>query len=271
MELPGAQPELLTTSQEQSYQRFYQESSFEFLVRILGGDWGESWVETDQKVHSLIANSAIETLKLAIPSLILILVLSMFLNLWIFKYRNTWIETVVNEILIFYLSLPILFYAPVIILIFAVHWSLFPLAFLERAESYVLPLLVLISRPTARLSLLFKESLKKEMDQPYVVVLFAKGLSETRILFQHLLKSTMTLWTRTIGGVVIGIFSGSFLVENLFSIPGLGSLFIDALSRRDIPLLLPLSFTMGALFIFLNLFLEGIQEKVDPRRREKGI
>jgi len=104
-----------------------------------------------------------------------------------------------------------------------------------------------------------------ESEQPYIMVAQSKGLTPLQILFSHQLKGTLTLWVRGVGMVMLSLFSGSFLVENIFSISGLGQLFVNAISERDYPVVAALVYFLGSSFIFLNLILESLQEFIDPR------
>ncbi len=267
--MPGGNTEWPSAVQNQITQDFFSRSSIDFIWDLLRGNFGFSISYPDQSVLELILAALKTTFSLAAPAVSIIFFMAFVFSMIGAIFKNSWVETLIDELFIVFLSLPILFLAPLLIFIFSIQLNLLPLAFLNSVQSYILPLFVLVARPLARFGILLKEKLIWESEQPYILVAQAKGLSPFQILWTHQLKGTLSLWVRSVGMVSLSLISGSFLVENLFSISGLGQLFVNALSERDYPVVAALVYFLGSSFIFLNLFLETFQEVIDPRFQAK--
>ncbi len=164
-------------------------------------------------------------------------------------------------------SIPILFLAPLSMFIFSFWLEWVPFAFLESPLSYVLPLFVLCVRPVAILSQIQIRHQEEVSKQNYILVARSKGLSHRRLYFVHILKNTLPMSTAYLPDIFVGLISGSFLVEMLFSIPGVGLLFVESLGERDYPLIVGITLVFGMLFIFLSQLVEYLNAIVDPRHR----
>lgn len=264
--LPGKDFDLPSLLQTKQAEEFLDLGYLDFLIKMFRLQFGNSLIYPEKSVGCLIVDASYYTFQLAIPAFLLIIFMAFAFSILGVVFKNSWVEVWVDEVFIFFLSLPILLYAPLLVLTFAIWLSWFPLAFLSDFKSFILPLMALTARPMARFGSLLKEKLISESLKPYVVVAIAKGCSPVRILFFHLFKGTLTLWVRSLGLIAMSLFSGSFLIETLFSINGLGYLFVSALSERDYPVIAALVFILGSCFIMLNLILEFFQEAIDPQK-----
>ncbi|MFN8943022.1 MAG: ABC transporter permease, partial [Pseudobdellovibrionaceae bacterium] len=164
-------------------------------------------------------------------------------------------------------SLPILFLAPMSIFVFSFYFELLPFAFLDTKLNYILPVFVLCLRPIAVLSQIQIRNQDEIQKQNFMQVAKAKGLTEQRLFFVHTLKNSLPMTASYLPDTLVGLVSGSFLVEMLFSIPGLGLLFVESIGERDYPMIVGITLVLGALFIFLSQLVETLQHSLDPRKR----
>lgn len=241
-----------------------------YFAALLKGDLGVSMARPDRSVAEIISQGMTNTLALNGISLILILVGALFISLLAVRYRNTWLETLIDQSVIAFLSLPSLFWGPLLIFLFGFYWNVLPVAFLLSPLHYILPLLTLSLRPLASLIRVLKNSLNENFTQDYVRTARSKGVGAWRILVVHVLKNSLIPFLSYSGPLVVSLLSGSFLVEMLFAVPGLGSEFISALSDRDYTLIMGLTLFYGILLILVNSAIEILLRFVDPRLREEA-
>ncbi len=143
------------------------------------------------------------------------------------------------------------------------------MAFLTTPQHYILPLLTLSMRPMASLVRLLKNSLQENFTKDYVRTARAKGVGMWRILIHHVLKNSLIPFLSYVGPLTVSLLSGSFLVEILFAVPGLGTEFVAALNDRDYTLIVGLTLFYGSLLIIINSILDILLKVVDPRLQEE--
>lgn len=152
-----------------------------------------------------------------------------------------------------------------LILLFGVKLHMFPTSGYGGIEFLVLPALTLAFRPVGRLAQVARSALVEEMQKPYIVTLRAQGMSEGRIVRRHALKNSL-IPIITVGGDELASFlNGAVVIETIFAWPGIGSLFIQAIERRDLPLVLACVFVIATMVIVVNLVIDLTYAWIDPR------
>lgn len=167
------------------------------------------------------------------------------------------------------MALPALFFAPVLIYIFAISLRVFPVAKLETSSAAVLPLIALCIRPIFQLARFLLIRIIENEKQTFIRAARSKGLRRGRIVFIHLLKVSLIPFVLYSVPTMVGLLSGSFLVEVLFAIPGTGSQFVEALGQRDYPLILGITLVYGFFMITLSHIAEFAVLFLDPRERDQ--
>jgi peptide/nickel transport system permease protein len=152
-----------------------------------------------------------------------------------------------------------------LILVFGVQLHLLPTSGYGGLEFVILPALTLAFRPVGRLAQVARSALVEEMQKPYIVTLRAQGMSEGRIVRRHAMKNSL-IPIITVGGDELASFlNGAVVIETIFAWPGIGSLFIQAIERRDLPLVLACVFVIAILVIIVNLVIDLAYAWIDPR------
>jgi peptide/nickel transport system permease protein len=152
-----------------------------------------------------------------------------------------------------------------LILVFGVQLHLLPTSGYGGLEFVILPALTLAFRPVGRLAQVARSALVEEMQKPYIVTLRAQGMSEGRIVRRHAMKNSL-IPIITVGGDELASFlNGAVVIETIFAWPGIGSLFIQAIERRDLPLVLACVFVIAAMVIVVNLVIDLAYAWIDPR------
>ena len=157
--------------------------------------------------------------------------------------------------------------AILLLLVFSVKLKWFPSAGLLSPAHYVLPVAALMLYPMAVISRLTGNALAAEMDRQYVLFARAKGLGRGRILFTHALKNAWVPVLNYVGPASAFLLTGSFVVESIFTIPGLGREFVSSVTNRDYTLILGLTVFMGTVVILVNLATDLVCAWLDPKLR----
>lgn len=154
-----------------------------------------------------------------------------------------------------------------LILLVSVQLGWLPTSGYGEPHHVILPALTLAVRPIGRITQLVRSALLDELEKPYVEAARAKGLSEPRIVFGHALKNAAIPIATLIGDELANILTGTIVVEVVFAWPGIGGLLVEALSSRDLPLVEATVFTLAVIVITVNLVVDLIYTRLDPRVR----
>jgi len=163
------------------------------------------------------------------------------------------------------MSVPTLALGPLSIWLFGFHLQLLPVALLESPISYILPVVLLALKPMISLSRVLSSSLDLVLQEKYIQTARALGFSEWRILSHHALKNSLTSFLSQAGPLFASLISGSFLIEILFAIPGLGLHFVESVLNRDWPMILGLTIFYGAILMLTQLITDILILTTDPR------
>lgn len=251
-----------------------QESALSQLLHYLSsafhGDLGVSMIHPDRRIIDIITDGLSNTFGLSLVSLAFVIIGAFTITLVSIRYRETWFETLIDQSMIAMLSLPSLFWGPLLIYIFGFYFDILPVAFLTSPIHYILPVLTLSFRPLASLVRLLKTSVNENLHLDYVRTAQAKGVGPWGILINHILRNSLIPFLSYAGFLVTSLLSGSFLVEWLFAIPGLGTQFVNSLGDRDYTLIVGITVFYGALLILVNTLMDILMLLADPRLREEA-
>ncbi len=235
-----------------------------FLWRALHGDLGQSFLYS-QSVVSLVANRLANTLLLAGTSFLIAIVLSLVLGVLAALYRNSWIDLLVTGFTMIGLAVPAFWLGLMLILIFAVQLHLLPVSGSESSLSIILPAITLSMQSTARLCRLVRSGMIEVLNADYVRTARAKGLLEGRVIWIHAFRNAL-LPVVTMAGLELGdLISSAVVIEAIFAWPGIGRLAITAVSSRDFPLLQGTVLVAAFCFVMINLFVDWLYTRIDPR------
>jgi len=239
---------------------------------LLRGDLGKSAM-TSQPVGQLILERLPVTIPLALLSMFIALVIAVPAGILSAIRRNTWIDGVVSMIAFAGLSIPGFWLGTLLILGFSVHWQIFPPGGyvsvmddpIDGLRHLFLPAIALGSTFAAVLTRMIRSSLLEVLSADYIRTARAKGQTEQRVLVQHALRNAL-IPAVTIVGVQVGfLLSGALVIEQIFSLPGIGRLTVQAVLDRDIPLLQGCIITIAFIFVMVNLLTDLLYVWLDPR------
>lgn len=239
-----------------------------FLWQIITFNYGESY-STGEKLSDAFARGALVSLSLTLPPFLLGLVLNIALAMTIAYYRETWLDRFATAAAVLSMSFSYLVYIIAMQYFLAYKLEWFPInGYAQGWDSipylalpWIIILLISIG-PDVRI---YRTIFLNEMQADYVRTALAKGVSQRRVLFIHILKNAMIpILTFTIVAVPFLIL-GSFLMERFFSIPGLGDLMITAINNGDFPVLKGMTMYITITYAMFNLLTDLLIAAVDPR------
>jgi len=250
---------------------------------VLHGDFGTSVsVDKGRPVTSLILERLPVTLRLNVIAILLTYLLAIPLGLLAGVFPDRTFDRISTFVLFFLYSLPVLWVALMLQSLFCSGgvYPVFPLKGLEPDTTsglttwqifgktcmhYVMPILCMTYASFAGLSRFVRSSMLDTMQQEYIRTARAKGVAETDVILHHAFRNTLVLMATLFAGILPGLVSGSILTEYVFSIPGMGSLSMTALSSRDVPLVMAL-FAFSSFLTLAGMMLSDILYVIaDPR------
>jgi len=248
---------------------FSRAHRFEFLptaTAYLKADWGTSWAFPGQSVMELILQAFAKTGGLQLVAFIFIALFSFFLSSLSLQSK------VFNRSLLIFLeagvALPQVILAPLAVYVLVLKMGWAPLRFDGSWQAYGLAALCLGLRPLCFSTGLLTQAWSKTQFEDYFRVARGKGLSIFQAYLRHGLKNSSLSYLTQLGQILAQLLTGSFLVESLLSYPGLGTLFVESLRERDLPVLMGVVFVYGWLYFLIQGLVENLYFKLEPRSRE---
>ena len=238
----------------------------DFIGRLVQGDLGPSLMRPEVSVNQRVWE--VFSISLGLNSLALLLVFVIAPFLVYLSVRFAVLQRFVSQMSLLFISLPSLFLAPLLIWFFSIYLGWLPVALLETPWHWILPLSVLVLRPMAQLVRMMQTALDKVLKEDFIRTAVAKGLPPRLIFSRHIFPNILTAVLAYLPSLAVGMLSGSFVVEIIFAIPGVGSEFALALAERDYFLLAGLSFVIGVSFVVFSFLSEVLVLWLDPRQAE---
>jgi len=240
---------------------------FQWLKDVARGDLRESFQYIGQPVTEIIMDALPTSVMLGGLALAFCMIIGIPLGCLAAWKQNTAWDFGAMFFAIAGVSLPPYLVASLLVLVFALGLGWFPPALWEGGASMVLPVVTLGLRPMAIVARLTRASMIEAMQSDYIRTAFGKGLPESRVVFKHALKNSLIPVLTFLGPIAASLVTGSFLVEIVFQIPGLGKHFVGAVINRDYPLVMGVTLVYGAVLVAANLIVELIYTWADPRIR----
>ena len=163
------------------------------------------------------------------------------------------------------IAIPSFISSVILLYTFGSKLNLLPTVGLNTMSSYIMPVTALAIYPTAYITRLMRSSLLDVMGQDYIRTAKAKGLSNFKILFKHALRNAVLPVVTYVGPILASLMTGSFVVEKIFTVPGLGRDFVSAINQRDYTLIMGTTIVLATLIITANVIVDILYKIIDPR------
>lgn len=237
-----------------------------FYSNLIRGDLGTSLFDR-RPVTNLIVERYPATLELGLAALLMALLLSLASGIFAAVHKGShWDRGTLLGSLIG-ISIPHFWLGPLLILFFSIKLGLLPVAGRQGLSSLVLPALTLGSGMTALLTRMTRSSLLESLKEDYIRTARAKGLGESAVTVKHGLRNALNPIVTIVGLQLGALLSGTVVTEKIFAWPGVGSLLVTAIERRDYPVLQGCVLTIALTYTLVNLLTDVVYAKLDPRIR----
>ena len=234
-------------------------------------DLGESLRYAGRPVMKTIAETSPVSGSFGIPALIIGTLTGVILGIVAALKKNKWPDYVVMFIAILGTTLPVFVLISISQWIFGVKLQgLLPPSGWGTPKHMILPILVSAFGSVATYARYVKASMLDTLDQDYVLTAKAKGLSQFQIITRHVLRNSLMPAVTIFAGSVVGVFTGAFVTERMFSIPGIGFYYISSINNYDYTMILGTTVFYAVLFVAMQLVLDIVYTRIDPRIRVGG-
>lgn len=239
-----------------------------YLGDLARGDLGPSYRYIGGRtVNDIIADTLPVSAELGFYAMLLAITVGIPIGVLAAHRKNSWLDFSTMFLAIAGMSLPNFLVASLLILVFSFYLNWLPPALWDDWTSVILPALTLSVRPIALIARLTRASMLEALSMDYVRTAHAKGLSLGQVLFKHALKNALVPVVTLTGPLVAAVITGSFVVEVIFAIPGMGKHFVSAVIDRDYTLIMGVTMVYGVIVISANLAVDLLYAWLDPRIR----
>jgi ABC-type dipeptide/oligopeptide/nickel transport system permease component len=238
-----------------------------YVGGVVRGDFGLSFRFASTPVIDVIAPGLLVTPLLAGGALLIAVPLGVALGTFAALRRNSLADTLVVLGLVAGTSIPNFALAAFLVYLLSVRLGWLPVAGWGALSQMVLPIVLLAIPPTAYIARLSRTYMLEVLQQDYIRTARAKGLRRRLVVYRHALRNTLVPLLTTIGIILGGLLSGTFVVETLFNIPGLGRMAIQAIFARDYPVTMAIVLLFTFFYSGINLVVDLLYGVIDPRIR----
>jgi oligopeptide transport system permease protein len=238
-----------------------------YLSGILRVDLGPSYKYLDRGVNEIIAETLPTSALLGLVALVFALAVSVPAGLLAAYFRHSWIDRVSLLAATLGISVPHFVLGALLIWVFALQLGWLQAGRWDSAASMILPAITLGATPAAYLAVLLRSTLIEALGEDFIRTARAKGVREGVVLFKHALRNSLVPVLTVMGPLTAALLTGSFVVEYVFAIPGMGQFFITAVTDRDYPLIMGATLLYTAVLVAANLLVDLCYAYVDPRIR----
>lgn len=237
----------------------------DYLGNLTKGDLGPSFKYKGTTVNDIIKQCFPVSAALGIVAIAFALIMGILSGIIAALNHNKWQDYLAMSMATIGFAVPSFILAGFLMFVFALKLGWFPAALWGTPQQVVLPALALAGMPTAVIARFMRSNLLEVMQQDYIKTARAKGLSQSVIVYKHALRNAILPIITYLGPLVAGIFTGSFVVESIFAIPGLGQYFVTSISNRDYTVILGVTVFYSTFLVAMTLLVDLAYAWVDPR------
>ncbi|GAK08696.1 ABC transporter permease [Geomicrobium sp. JCM 19038] len=236
-----------------------------YLKNAVTFDFGPSMVTRSREVSDMLASGFPASLQLGLVTLILAVISGIILGVLAALRHNKMIDYVTMFIAIIGISIPNFIQAMLFIQYISTQFDFFPTAQWGTWRHAILPALALASGPIAIIARMTRSNMLEVLTEDYIKTAKAKGLSNFQIVVKHALRNALLPVVTILGVLVASIFTGSFVVERIFAIPGVGQYFVESITNRDYPMIMATTIIYSTIFIIMMFIVDVVYGIIDPR------
>lgn len=237
----------------------------EYIIRILQWDFGPSFKYKSQTVNDLINEGFPVSLVLGLEAIFIALAVGVILGIIAALKHNRWQDYTAMIVAVLGISVPSFIMAAFLQYVFAIKLGWLPVARWGSFAQSILPAIALAAGPTAFIARLTRSSMLEVLSNDYIKTAKAKGLSEFVITVKHTIRNAILPVVSYMGPLSAGIVTGSFVIEKIFGIPGLGSHFVKSIGNRDYTVIMGVTVFYSIILLVSVLLVDILYGLIDPR------
>lgn len=228
-------------------------------------DLGNSYINDNRTVVGEITRSLPATLKLAFLSFIIVVGVSIPLGILSAVYKDSLFDRIIRFVVFIGTAMPNYWFGLLLIWFFALHLGWLPTSGATSFKHYILPSLTLSLAYISTYVRLMRNSILENMKEDYIFYAQVRGIKKSKIILKHLVRNSLQTTINALGMSIVMLIAGTFVIESIFAIPGIGRLCLNAIFNRDYPIIQAYILMMGVLFVVFNLLVDILQVYIDPR------
>ncbi|MEH7123239.1 ABC transporter permease [Bacillus sp. JJ1532] len=236
-----------------------------YLKSVATLDFGPSIKKSSQTVNEMLGRGFPVSFELGIVTLIVAVLSGITLGVIASLRHNGFIDYMAMTIAVLGISIPNFVMATLLIQQVAVNWGILPVATWVSPKHMILPTLALATGPMAIIARLTRASMLEVLTQDYIRTAKAKGLSPVKIVFKHALRNALLPVVTVLGSLAASILTGTFVIEKIFAIPGMGKYFVESINQRDYPVIMGTTVFYSSILIMMLFLVDIAYGILDPR------
>ena len=240
-----------------------------YMNSLVHGDMGLSLKQRGRTVNQIIFSKLPVSARTAGLAVLVALCVGIPLGCLSAYNRGKWADNLIIVFATCGIAIPSFISSVVLLYTFGMNLKILPTVGLNEPAAYIMSVTALAIYPTAYITRLMRSSLLDVMGQDYMRTARAKGVSSVKILFKHALRNAILPVVTYVGPMLAGLMTGSFVVEKIFSIPGLGRDFVSAITNRDYMMIMGTTILLATLVIVANVIVDILYKIIDPRIKLK--
>jgi dipeptide transport system permease protein len=238
---------------------------FIYLKSVATFDFGPSIKKSSQTVNEMLGRGFPVSFELGMITLIIAIFSGILLGIIAALRHNGLVDYFATTVAVIGISVPNFVMATLLIQQLAVTWEILPVATWTSPKHMILPTLALATGPMAIIARLTRSSMLEVLTQDYIRTAKAKGLSPVKIVFKHALKNALLPVVTILGSLAASILTGTFVIEKIFAIPGMGKYFVESINQRDYPVIMGTTIFYSTVLIMMLFLVDLAYGILDPR------
>lgn len=241
------------------------EQFFDYLGGVVRGDFGPSYQYRGKSVNDFIRNGFPVSAKLGVVTIIFVLLTAIPMGILAAVKNGKWQDMAIMAVATIGVTIPSFVIASVLIYIFSFRLNWLPTYGVDTWKGYILPVIALGGYSISYIARLMRSSLLEVMGQDYIRTARAKGLSETKVILRHAMRNALIPVVTVLGPTIAGQLTGSFVIEKIFAIPGLGVHFVNSVSQRDYTTIMGVTIFYATFLMAMIFIVDIFYCLIDPR------
>ena len=241
------------------------EQYFMYVGRLLRLDFGDSYKRVGFTVNQILGEKFPVSAGVGAVAILLSVLIGVPVGIIAAFNHNKPIDRIVMFIANLGIAVPNFVMATAMMFFFGVQLGWLPTMGLKTWQHYIMPALALSFNPMCYISRLMRSSMLDVLKQDYIKTANAKGLPKRKVLYKHALRNAILPVVTYLGPLTAGILTGGFVIEKIFTIPGMGKFFVESINNRDYPLIMGVTIFYSALLVLMNLIVDLLYGVIDRR------